>query len=68
MEIKQLRRFLMVVERGSLAAAAPVLGLTQQALGASIAKLVGQGSRGNYYRHELRRAAYSARQEHARRG
>lgn len=39
MEIKQLRRFLMVVERGSLAAAAPMLGLTQQALGASIAKL-----------------------------
>lgn len=39
MELKQLRRFLMVVERGSLAAAAPALGLTQQALGASIAKL-----------------------------
>lgn len=39
MELRQLRRFLTIVERGSLAAAAPVLGLTQQALGASIAKL-----------------------------
>lgn len=39
MELKQLRRFLMVVKRGSLAAAAPELGLTQQALGAGIAKL-----------------------------
>jgi DNA-binding transcriptional LysR family regulator len=39
MEIKQLKRFLAVVEHGSLAAAAPGLGLTQQALGASIAGL-----------------------------
>jgi DNA-binding transcriptional LysR family regulator len=39
MELKQLRRFLMVVDKGSLAAAAPALGLTQQALGAGIAKL-----------------------------
>ena len=39
LEIKQLRRFLVVVKRGSLAAAAPELGLTQQALGAGIAKL-----------------------------
>ena len=39
MELKQLRRFLMVVDKGSLAAAAPELGLTQQALGAGIAKL-----------------------------
>ncbi len=39
MEIKQLRRLLAVIERGSLAAAAPHLGLTQQALGSSIANL-----------------------------
>lgn len=39
MELRQLRRFLAIVERGSLAAAAPTLGLTQQALGASLAKL-----------------------------
>ncbi len=39
MQIKQLRRFLTVVKCGSLAAAAPELGLTQQALGAGIAKL-----------------------------
>lgn len=39
LDLKQLRRFLKVVERGSLAAAAPELGLTQQALGAGIAKL-----------------------------
>ncbi len=39
MEIKQLKRLLAVIERGSLAAAAPHLGLTQQALGSSIANL-----------------------------
>ena len=39
MEIKQLRRFLAVVETGSLTAAAPTVGLTQQALGASISNL-----------------------------
>lgn len=39
MEIKQLKRFLAVVEHGSLAAAAPGLGVTQQALGASITSL-----------------------------
>ncbi len=39
MEIKQLTRLLAVIERGSLAAAAPQLGLTQQALGSSIANL-----------------------------
>ncbi len=39
MEIKQLKRLLAVVEWGSLAAAAPTLGLTQQALGSSIANL-----------------------------
>jgi DNA-binding transcriptional LysR family regulator len=38
-EIKQLKRLLAVVEWGSLAAAAPTLGLTQQALGSSIANL-----------------------------
>jgi DNA-binding transcriptional LysR family regulator len=38
-ELKQLRRFLAVVDLGSFAAAAPALGLTQQALGASIASL-----------------------------
>jgi DNA-binding transcriptional LysR family regulator len=38
-EIKQLKRLLAVVEWGSLAAAAPKLGLTQQALGSSIANL-----------------------------
>ena len=39
MELKQLKRFLAVIEQGSLAAAAPGLRLTQQALGASIATL-----------------------------
>lgn len=39
MEIKQLKRFLAVVEHGSLTAAAPGLEVTQQALGASIAGL-----------------------------
>ncbi len=39
MEIRQLKRLLAVVEWGSLAAAAPTLGLTQQALGCSIANL-----------------------------
>jgi DNA-binding transcriptional LysR family regulator len=39
LEIKQLRRFLAVVRCGSLAGAAPELGLTQQALGAGIARL-----------------------------
>ncbi len=38
-ELKLLRRFLMVAKMGSFAAAAPQLGLTQQALGAGIAKL-----------------------------
>lgn len=38
-ELKLLRRFLMVAQMGSLAAAAPRLGLTQQALGAGLAKL-----------------------------
>ncbi len=39
LDLKQLRRFLAVVRCGSLAAAAPELGLTQQALGAGIARL-----------------------------
>jgi DNA-binding transcriptional LysR family regulator len=39
LEIKHLRRFLAVVKCGSLAAAAPELGLTQQALGAGIARM-----------------------------
>jgi len=39
LELKQLRRFLAVVRSGSLAAAAPDLGLTQQALGAGIARM-----------------------------
>ncbi len=39
MDLKQLRRFLVIVRRGSLAAAAPETGLTQQALGAGIARL-----------------------------
>jgi LysR family transcriptional regulator of abg operon len=38
-EIKQLRRFLAVIDYGSFAAAAPKVGLTQQALGASISNL-----------------------------
>lgn len=39
MEIKQLQRFLAVVENGSLARAARALGLTQQALGVTISNL-----------------------------
>lgn len=39
MELKQLVRFLAVVDRGSLAGAARSLGLTQQAISASIARL-----------------------------
>ena len=39
LDLKQLRRFLTIVKRGSLAAAAPETGLTQQALGAGIARL-----------------------------
>jgi LysR family transcriptional regulator, regulator for genes of the gallate degradation pathway len=39
MELRQLERFLAVTEGGSLAAAARRLGLTQQALSASIASL-----------------------------
>ena len=39
MEIKQLKRFLAVVQQGSLSAAAKQLNLTQQALSSSIAKL-----------------------------
>ena len=39
MEIRQLERFLAVIEHGSLSAAAKHLGLTQQALSASISKL-----------------------------
>jgi len=39
LEIKQLTRLLAVIEHGSLAAAAPHLGLTQQALGSSISNL-----------------------------
>ncbi|MBW7929850.1 MAG: LysR family transcriptional regulator [Gammaproteobacteria bacterium] len=39
MELKQLERFLAVLEHGSLAAAAKHLGLTQQALSASLANL-----------------------------
>jgi LysR family transcriptional regulator of gallate degradation len=38
MEIKQLERFLAVIEHGSLSAAAKHLGLTQQALSTSISK------------------------------
>lgn len=39
MELRQLERFLAVIEHGSLAAAARQLGLTQQALSASLATL-----------------------------
>lgn len=39
MELRQLARFLAVIEHGSLAAAARKLGLTQQALSASLATL-----------------------------
>jgi DNA-binding transcriptional LysR family regulator len=39
MEIKQLRRFLAVVEKGSISSAAKHLQLTQQALSTDIAKL-----------------------------
>lgn len=39
MEIRQLERFLAVIEHGSLSAAAKQLGLTQQALSTSISKL-----------------------------
>jgi DNA-binding transcriptional LysR family regulator len=39
MEIRQLKRFLAVIENGSLSAAAKHLGLTQQALSSSISKL-----------------------------
>ncbi|MEM9530041.1 MAG: LysR family transcriptional regulator [Pseudomonadota bacterium] len=39
MEIKQLERFLAVADQGSLAAAARELGLTQQAISASLARL-----------------------------
>jgi DNA-binding transcriptional LysR family regulator len=39
MELRQLERFLAVIENGSLAAAARKLGLTQQALSASLANL-----------------------------
>jgi DNA-binding transcriptional LysR family regulator len=39
MEIKQLERFLAVIENGSMSAAAKQLGLTQQALSTSISKL-----------------------------
>lgn len=39
MELRQLQRFLAVVDEGSLAAAARTLGLTQQAMSASIATL-----------------------------
>ena len=39
MEIKQLKRFLAVIEQGSLSAAARHLGLTQQAVSTSISKL-----------------------------
>ena len=39
MEIRQLERFLAVVDEGSLSAAAKHLGLTQQALSASVSKL-----------------------------
>ena len=39
MEIRQLERFLAVIENGSLSAAARHLGLTQQALSTSISKL-----------------------------
>ena len=39
MEIKQLKRFLAVIENGSLSGAARQLGLTQQAVSTSISKL-----------------------------
>ena len=38
-QYKQLERFVVIVERGGLADAAKVLGITQQALGMSLAKL-----------------------------
>jgi molybdate transport repressor ModE-like protein len=39
MEIRQLQRFLAIIEHGSLSAAAKQLGLTQQAVSTSISKL-----------------------------
>ena len=39
MEIRQLQRFLAVIEHGSLSAAAKQLGLTQQAVSTAISKL-----------------------------
>jgi LysR family transcriptional regulator of gallate degradation len=38
-QYKQLERFVIIIERGGLAEAAKVLGITQQALGMSLAKL-----------------------------
>ncbi len=42
MELRQLERFLAVIEHGSLAAAARQLDMTQQAISASIASLEGE--------------------------